>query len=317
MIENRPITRRSKIAIVDSGIDWGHRCFREAVDEGRINSRSFVQGLSGDMDSDGHGTHTAHLALKVAPNSKLFIARVYEHGSEEEFDANIPAIVEVGLLWLKNPIRLRGLILPLKAINWAVEQGADIISMSLGYRREHNSIKAAIREAFHRGIIILAAASNSGVNPRFPISFPANIRQVICVHSSDGDGNPSPRNPPTTPDCNLAILGEGVAAAWPRHLYTERQDNLRVASGSSVATPIAAGLAALIIEYASQGGEAPEVVTKWTRLRHSDEMRKMFRSIARERAGYQSIAPSSLFDYHGEEMHQRVCGRITEVLDSL
>lgn len=189
--------------------------------------------------------------------------------------------------------------------------------MSFGYRRENATIKAAIRDAFYKGIIILAAASNSGVNPRFPISFPANVRQVICIHSSDGDGNPSGRNPPTTPDCNLAILGEGVAAAWPRHLYMERQDNLRVASGSSVATPIAAGLAALIIEYASQGGEEPEVVSGWTRLRHSDEMRKMFKSMARERAGYQSIAPSSLFNYHGEEMHQRVCGRITDVLDSL
>jgi subtilisin family serine protease len=189
--------------------------------------------------------------------------------------------------------------------------------MSFGYRRENAPIKAAIRDAFHKGIIILAAASNSGVNPRFPISFPASVRQVICVHSSDGNGNPSARNPPATPDCNLSILGEGVAAAWPCHLYTERNDNLRVASGSSVAAPIAAGLAALIIEYASQGGEVPEVVSRWTRIRHSDEMRKMFRSIARERTGYQSICPSSLFDYHGEEMHQRVCSRITDVLDSL
>jgi Subtilase family len=197
-----------------------------------------------------------------------------------------------------------------------MEQSVDIISMSFGYRRENPSIKAAIRDAFHKGIILLAAASNSGVNPRFPISFPANIRQVICIHSSDGDGNPSGRNPPASPDCNLALLGEGVAAAWPRHLYTERQDNLRVASGSSVATHIAAGLASLIIEYASQGGEAPEVVTGWTRLRHSDEMRKMFRLMSRERAGCQSIAPSSLFDYHGEEMHQRVCGKITDVLES-
>lgn len=198
-----------------------------------------------------------------------------------------------------------------------MEQGVDIISMSFGYRRENATIKAAIRDAFHKGLIIFAAASNSGVNPRLPVSFPANIRQVICMHSSDGDGNPSGRNPPATSDCNLSILGEGVAAAWPCHLYTERHDNLRVASGSSVAAPIAAGLAALILEYASQGGEGPEVVSEWTRLRHSDEMRKILSSMGRERAGYLSIAPSSLFDYHGEEMHQRVCSRIAGMLDSL
>lgn len=55
--------------------------------------------------------------------------------------------------------------------------------MSFGYRRENASIKAAIRGAFHKGIINLAAASNSGVNPRFPISFPASLRQLICVNA--------------------------------------------------------------------------------------------------------------------------------------
>lgn len=108
-----------------------------------------------------------------------------------------------------------------------------------------------------------------------------------------------------------------VAAAWPRDLPNHRSDNLRVASGSSVATPIAAGLAALIIEYAVQGGPTPEVVSSWNRLRHCDEMRKLFRSIARDRDGYKSIAPSILFDYHGEEKYQLVCGKISGVLESL
>lgn len=189
--------------------------------------------------------------------------------------------------------------------------------MSFGYRVANDEIKVAIRDAFHRGIILVAAASNSGVNPRFPISFPASMRQVICVHSSDGNGNPSAQNPPATPDCNLAILGEQVAAAWPQRLETGREDKLRVASGTSVATPIAAGLAALIIEYAAQSGQENEVVTRWMQLRHCDEMRKVFGALARERSGYQSIAPSSLFDYHGEEMHQRVAGRINDILDSL
>lgn len=191
--------------------------------------------------------------------------------------------------------------------------------MSLGYRTEILEIKVAIREAFHKGIIIIAASSNSGVNPRYPISFPANMRQVICIHSSDGEGNPSPRNPSPTPDCNLAVLGEGVAAAWPHLLDidTDRSDGLRVASGSSVAAPIAAGLASLVIEYACQGGPDHETVTHWRRLKHCDEMRKVFKDMARERAGYLSIAPSCLFDYHGEKMHQRLSGRISDILDSL
>jgi hypothetical protein len=85
--------------------------------------------------------------------------------------------------------------------------------MSFGYRREDPAIKAATRDAFYTGDILLAAASNSDVNPQFPMSFPANLRQVICIHSSDRDGNPSGNNPPATQDCNFAIMGEGVAAA--------------------------------------------------------------------------------------------------------
>ncbi|KEY75222.1 hypothetical protein S7711_07137 [Stachybotrys chartarum IBT 7711] len=297
VIDNRPIARRSKIAILDSGIDWSHPAFRESVAAGRIVAKSFVEGLRGDQDSNGHGTHAAHVTLKVAPNSKLFIARVIEDGTPIEFEKNSTAIVE--------------------AIKWTVSQGVDIISMSFGYRVANDEIKVAIRDAFHQGVIFVAAASNSGVNPRSPISFPANMRQVICVHSSDGSGNPSPRNPPATSDCDLSILGEGVAAAWPQELYTERQDKLRVASGTSVAAPIAAGLAALIIEYAAQEGPEDEVVTHWMQLRHCDEMRKAFGVLARERSGYRSIAPSSLFDYHGDEMHRRVAGRINDVLDSL
>ncbi|KAL5346365.1 hypothetical protein ACLOAV_008635 [Pseudogymnoascus australis] len=323
VVNRRPMDRSSKIAILDSGIDLDHSSFQEAVDEDHIVVKSFVEGLPGDQDSDGHGTHTAHLTLKVAPNSTLFIARVIEHGSIVEFDNNKSAIV--------------------KAIKWAIEERVDIISMSFGYRAEVPEIKAALRKAFHKGIILIAAASNSGVNPRFPISFPANMRQVICMHSTDGYGNPSPRNPSAIPDCNLGILGEAVAAAWPRQLdiareasmtaagdtpgaaarprgsRTMQKDHSRVASGTSVAAPIAAGIAALILEYASQASaqKHDSVVQRWGELRHCDEMRKLFRSIAKERGGYQSITPSSLFDYHGEGMHRRVCGRIGDVLDSL
>jgi len=95
VIDNRPIARRSKIAILDSGIDWSHPSFQEAVVAGRIIAKSFVEGLRGDQDSNGHGTHAAHVALKVAPNSKLFIARVIEDGGSMEFERNSTAIVEV------------------------------------------------------------------------------------------------------------------------------------------------------------------------------------------------------------------------------
>jgi hypothetical protein len=98
VVDDRPITRRSKIAILDSGVDLGHPCFQDAVQGGRVVTKSFVHGLSGNDDADGHGTHTAHLALRVAPNSKLFLARIFEKGTELEFDANIKAVADVCMI---------------------------------------------------------------------------------------------------------------------------------------------------------------------------------------------------------------------------
>lgn len=92
-----------------------------------------------------------------------------------------------------------------------------------------------------------------------------------------------------------------------------QEDLPRVASGLSVAALIAAGIAALILECASQAsaGEHDTMGPRW------GELRKLFKSIAKQTGGYQSITPSSLFDYHWEGMHRIVCRRITDVLDSL
>ena len=192
-----------------------------------------------------------------------------------------------------------------------------IISISLDYRRESESIKVVLRDAFHSSIIIFAAAFNSGVNPRNSISFPINMRQVICIHFSDDDGNSSSHNSLTTSDCNFAIFGEAIAAAWSRHLQNDRSDNLRVTSDSFVTASIIAGLTALIIKYAAQNKPTPEMISSWNRLRQCDEMRKLFSSIARDRDEYKFVASSILFDYHEEEMHQRVCEKITEILKFL
>lgn len=94
-MDSRPFFKAGRIAILDTGIDLGHPCFEDAVNKGRVITKSFVAGLPGDQDCDGHGTHSAHLALLTAPHAKLFIARIVEYGTPQEFEGSALAIVKV------------------------------------------------------------------------------------------------------------------------------------------------------------------------------------------------------------------------------
>lgn len=95
VVDSRAFSRRSRVAILDTGIDLLHPRFEVAVNEGRVVSKSFVTGLPEDQDRDGHGTHSAHLSLLVDPRAKLFVARIVEFGTQQEFEANTLAIANV------------------------------------------------------------------------------------------------------------------------------------------------------------------------------------------------------------------------------
>jgi subtilisin family serine protease len=195
-------------------------------------------------------------------------------------------------------------------LGWKV----DVISISWGYTEEVVEIKAAIRNAFHRGVIIFAAGGNSGGTTRNPILFPASLRQVICISSTDAFNKPSKFNPPATPDRTLSILGEAVTAAWP---IARGEGETSVQSGSSIATPIAVGVAALVLEYVKQPAKKAETVTDHKRLNHSDQMRKVIYSMTNVNDGFHCITPAKLFDEKTDQRHVRICSTISGILDSL
>jgi Subtilase family len=100
------------------------------------------------------------------------------------------------------------------------------------------------------GVIILASASNQGAN--HPITFPARLKNIVfCIGAADGKGNPAAFNPPFIGEEKYSALGEAVLGAVPGNQY-RRKD------GTSTATPIAAGIAAVLIDFTRQFMDMPK-----------------------------------------------------------
>lgn len=142
--------------------------------------------------------------------------------------------------------------------------------MSFGFGEEHKSLYDSIKHAAYNGVVMFAAASNDGKNRPGGVAWPAKDMNVICVHSGDGHGTPSRFTPSPQDSMKIMVLGECVNSAWPQKLKSPGDHKLM--SGTSCAAPIAAGIAALILDCARGFLTQQE----WERLRRADSMRRMF-----------------------------------------
>lgn len=271
-----------RIAILDSGLDPTNPFLIE--DQQQANpqikeARSFVHGTQPHeiQDEIGHGTHTLGLLLKVAPCAEIYVARV---ARRETLDPDT-----------FNDIT--------KAIDHAVKEWkVDMISMSFGIREYNEPMSNAIANALNERTILFAAASNDGAN--LDRAFPAQYPGVFCIHSTDGNGNPSDFNPTASEkDVNYSLLGQQVSSHWPAGMNGHNQP-VRSLSGTSVATPIAAGLAASVLSFVRhqdrQVAVESERLGQW--LKRDNSMDMVFNSMVRKRrgVGYDYITPEILFD---------------------
>lgn len=126
--------------------------------------------------------------------------------------------------------------------------GVDIISMSFGWPSEKfdgfELVESAIDAAYSAKVLMFAAGSNSG--GKKGRAYPASSPHVICVHSTNTYGSASDFSPTAELNAvNLATVGESVQSAWP-----SAPEGIASRSGTSYATPIMAGMAAFLLQYA-------------------------------------------------------------------
>lgn len=229
-----PFTGRGvKVAVLDTGIDLTHPDFADRD----IVSECFVDGEE-VQDGHGHGTHTAGTAC--GPRSPARLPR---------YGVACDAKLYVGKVLGDDGSGGDGMIL--NGINWALKNGCRVISMSLGSQSPpSDSYEEAGRRALLKGAILIAAAGNESERSSgmiAPVGSPANAPSIMAVGAVDvnmeiADFSCAGRKS-DPPGRQVDIAGPGV------DVLSSYKGGRRIRlSGTSMATPHVAGLAALLLE---------------------------------------------------------------------
>lgn len=216
--------RGIKIAIVDQGIDLTHQDLQDNIYQLSYDTES---DTSPSRVYDEHGTHCAGIAAAVR-NNGIQIAGVAP-------DAKLMSISNSLIPSANMEVKLAN------GINWAWQQGADIISCSW-YCTPNDLLEDAIDDAVTKGregkgCVFVKSAGNS----RGPISYPGNYSQdVLAVANMTIDGTLHYKS----------CYGDNMFVAAPGTdiLSTIPGNKTKKLTGTSMACPHVAGLAALILE---------------------------------------------------------------------
>ena len=210
------------VAILDTGIDARH------PDLSRLLPGRDFTGSGSLKDSCGHGTHVAGIAAATLGNGKgvaglaqvrVLPVKVLAPGSGGGCTGSFSAIAQ--------------------GITWAADQGADIISMSLGCSGcESQAVRDAVAHATRKGALVVAAAGNGGPCSNC-VDFPATMAEVLAVGCTTQKDSACSFGS-SGPSVDLAAPGDKILSTYPGGRY-------KTLSGTSMSTPYVSAALALLM----------------------------------------------------------------------
>lgn len=234
------------VAVLDTGYN------KHAYGPEPLAARSFISGQS-VADGNGHGTHCIGSVLcrrdadgnsiGLAPDAELLAGKVLSNGGSGGSDG-----ITAG-------------------IRWAADQGAHVISLSLGGGGSYAPTNQAIDYAWSKGCIVTAAAGNSGFSGANTIGWPAKYENCICTGAYQQNGSIS----------NFSSGGREIDWACPGSAVVSFSTNgsgWRTMSGTSMATPLGAGFLACLVELWLRQGRSM--------FRSADELRSYFARVLKD-----------------------------------
>ena len=215
-----------KVCIIDSGLSEHHEvqhaivAFKNFTSEPEVRDHcghsTFVSGIiAAAKNSDG--------IIGVAPNVRLYFAKAMDKSGTGDPSALV------------------------NATHWAVDQGVDLISISAGMFFDFKPLHEAIKRAYNKNIIIIAAAGNSGER-FYDIAFPARYPEVIGVGAYDRNRQAASFSSRGL-NVKCAMPGVDVFSTWLEQQYCKN-------NGTSFAAPMLTGICALILARQRKLGAA-------------------------------------------------------------
>tara|TARA_B000000565_G_scaffold117927_1_gene88850 strand:- start:308 stop:1462 length:1155 start_codon:yes stop_codon:yes gene_type:complete len=237
------------VCVVDSGVDLDHPDLRGVELRGWRDS---INGIEEPYDDEGHGTAMTGIIVSnggldgVAKGVDLLVAKAINsegQGTDETVS---------------------------DSVDWCVQQGADIISLSLGGSQSFGSgffatdeLEQSVDDALDSGVYVVSSAGNDGEDDDGDVGSPGSVEGVICVGgitrsgsiwsgSSEGDNDgrlwPNPILPRSDPDKKPEVVAPGHEVPVLMASGVSNSEWWGWSSGTSAATAWVSGSLALLLQ---------------------------------------------------------------------